>query len=161
MFVSYLKYTTFESLSDDFIAVLEPLGSFYPELHGNRLGIRYINNIELPAHDPMDWSAYIDAGLLGLFDRFNEDRAAIARLFHIAEFKYDDMLVKFQFGIPNPDFPAPVRQSAFILDIDAFVPGLIEFSDVEGIISMAHSHIQGLFESSITDALREKMHERI
>jgi uncharacterized protein (TIGR04255 family) len=155
-FVTHSLYSTYEVLKQDFLSVLSALFHAFPDLRASRLGLRYINKIELSGADPLQWNEYIDKGLLGLFDRFT-DQEHVRRLFNIAEFNFDDLQVKFQFGVPNPDFPAPIIRPLFALDIDAYLQGLQEFSDLSANIDSAHDRIQALFEESITDRLREKM----
>lgn len=157
----YAPYRSFEILKADFLAVLEPLCKGYPDLRIGRLGLRYINSVELPEGDPFTWKEYIDERLLGLFSRFSAERESVTRLFNIAEFKHlDGVQVKFQFGSPNPDFPAALRRSVFILDSDAYVQGLQTFQDITANIDHAHAHVQRLFEESITESLRRLMHAR-
>ena len=157
-FVDYFRYSTYEMLKEDFLSILSVLFPAFPDLHASRLGLRYINQIELNGVDPFQWNEYINNGLLGLFERFT-DREHIRRLFNIAEFNFDDMQIKFQFGAPNPDFPAPIRRPFFVLDIDAYFQGLQEFGDISANIDRAHDRIQTLFEESITDRLREVMND--
>lgn len=159
IFVTYSRYTAFEDLKTDFLTVLSELFSHYSDLQGSRFGIRYINAIEVQGQDVYDWSNLVDSRLLGLFSRFAEDRRFVARLFHFAEFKYDDDIkVKFQYGVPNPDFPARIRSPQFIIDIDAYAEGLQDISAIRENIESGHSRVQALFEQSITDELRGLMH---
>jgi uncharacterized protein (TIGR04255 family) len=74
----------------------------------------------------------------------------------VVEMRLDRIGLRFQFGMPNPDFPAPIRQPLFVLDLDAYANGL-EAADVASHLDNAHGHIQAVFEDSITDALREVM----
>ena len=159
MFVTYSQYSSYEVLKEDFHSVLSVLFAEFPDLRASRLGLRYINHIEPRNADPFRWGDYIDESLLGLFARFTE-REHISRLFNIAEFKYEDLQVKFQFGVPNPDFPATIRRPLFVLDIDAYVQGLQDLPELATNIDRAHDQIQALFEESITDRLREVMRAR-
>jgi uncharacterized protein (TIGR04255 family) len=156
-FVTYSRYSTYEALKDDFFSVLSSLFEVFPNMGIGRTGLRYINHIVPPIPDPFEWHEYIDGRLLGLFSRFT-DRQSVNRLFNIAEFKYEDLQIKFQFGAPNPDFPAAIRRALFILDIDGYVHGLQDLSEVSRNIDRAHERIQTLFEESVTDRLREVMH---
>lgn len=157
-YVTYSQYSTFEAFKEDFFTVIETLFKKYPDLRSGRFGLRYINKIETPNHDLFEWKDLIDERLLGLFSRFLEQRQYVTRLFNIANFKHDDDIqVKFQFGAPNPAFPARIRSPLFVLDIDAYLQGLQDISEISGNIDLAHAHIQELFEQSITDKLRELM----
>jgi uncharacterized protein (TIGR04255 family) len=156
---SFFRYSSYELLKDDFVSIIEKIFSAYPDLRGSRLGLRYINKLDPRDANPFEWAAYIDQRILGLFSRFT-DREHITRLFNITEFKYDDIQVKFQFGAPNPDFPAVIRRPLFVLDIDAYVQGLQDFAEITGNMDRAHDRIQTLFEESITDELRGLMRAR-
>ena len=158
IFITYSRYPGFETLKVDFLDVLRVLFETYPDIRGSRLGLRYINHIELQTQDPFDWGEYIDEGLLGLLGHFSRDRETVTRLFNIAEFKHDDdVRLKFQFGVPNRDYPAPLRYPLFVLDIDAYIQRILEPEDVSRSIDDAHAHVQKLFEDSITDGLRKRM----
>ena len=59
----------------------------------------------------------------------------------------------FQFGLPNPDHPAPVRRPLFVLDIDARVSEAHELTERSGHMDEAHQRIQAIFERSISRRL--------
>jgi len=158
IFVTYSKYSSYEALKEDFISVLKSLFTHFNDLRGAKLGLRYINKIDFPNSNPFEWEPYIDPRLLGLFDRFKEKRPFLTRVFNIVDFQYDNSIhVKFQFGTPNPDFPATIRRSLFVLDIDGYIQGLQDISEIQTNLDEAHMHVQELFEESITDNLRGKM----
>lgn len=159
VFATYSQYSTYEMLKEDFLQILECIWECYPETRGSRLGLRYINHIEKPSGDTFSWGELLDERLLGLFSRFS-DTAKLARLFHIVELTNKDLNLKYQFGMPNPDFPAPIRQAFFVLDLDGYVHGLQDLAEVSANLDRAHGQIQQLFEESITDRLREMMNER-
>jgi len=153
---TYSRYSTYETLKKDFLPVLSVLLEAFPDLKASRLGLRYINNIEMVGDDPLRWNDYIDNHLLGLFERF-KNRQNTNRIFNIVGLIFDDLQVNFQFGVPNPDFPAAIRRPLFVLDIDAYFQGLQELDQFSKNIDCAHKKIQALFEESITDRLRERM----
>lgn len=150
------RYSTYEELREEFDSILEPLFTLEPEIEASRVGLRYINQIDIEDDEPLRWSKYIDPRLLGLFDRF-PDPNELARLMHVVELKRDDLNIKFQFGMPNPDFPSTIRRRLFVLDLDGYAQGPQGLDELKAHIESAHSHIQELFESSITDDLREAM----
>jgi uncharacterized protein (TIGR04255 family) len=157
-YVTYSRYSSFEELKDDFFGVIAVLFENYTDLRAARLGLRYINQIDQQGHDPFLWNDLIDPTLLALFNRFADQRSSVSRFFHIAEFKHeDDIQVKFQFGVPNPDYPAPIRTPQFVLDMDAHFDGLQTLEDLRDHLDLCHAYIQHLFETSITDELRRLM----
>jgi uncharacterized protein (TIGR04255 family) len=155
-FVSYTQYESYEILRADFLDVLRLLFSEHSSLVAHRLGLRYINTINRKDRDPLEWSDLIEGKLLGLVRAFSDEKTA-SHLFNVAEFLEEDFRMKFKFGIPNPDYPAPIRRPQFVLDLDGFFPGPLDFSDIEVDLDTAHDRIQDLFETSITTTLRELM----
>lgn len=155
-----IEYDTYHSYEDDLKAkisdICEELNRIIPDQKYKRIGLRYINHIRIPGNDPFDWSEYINEALLCQHS-FCEDLRHVSRLFHIIEINGDDHQLRFQFGIHNPDHPAPVRDRAFTLDYDAYTARLIRFGECIGLLDRLHESIQGLFEMSIRDALRDKM----
>ena len=149
-------YTTYEDLKGDYAAVVGALETFFPEARVGRFGLRYINNIEIEGLDPVaGWNEYVTPAFLGTFSFFESRQ--LTRLVQIAELKCGELDLKFQFGIPNPDYPAPIKRPMFVLDLDAYIRTAHEFSASVLHIDQAHRCIQELFEQSITDRLREQM----
>jgi len=59
----------------------------------------------------------------------------------------------------NPDYPAPIKQKIFVLDLDAFKEGTLSFEEVNDIIPKLHQNIESLFEKAITPSLRGRMNQ--
>jgi uncharacterized protein (TIGR04255 family) len=154
LFVSFRTYETYEKLREEFLAILKPFFQEFPVAQPSRMGLRYINNLELPQENPLKWDKYINRRLLSLFS-FTIREAEPARVFHNLEVAYPDFNLRFQFGMHNPDYPAPIRQPVFVLDFDAYHKGLIAPPEVEGLLDKFHGAVQSLFEKSITAGLRE------
>ena len=108
--------------------------------------------------NPLDWEEYISDELLGLL-AYEVEGSDPIRIWHKLEFTFDDFIVRFQFGVNNPDHPAQIRRREFILDYDAYFEGLIEQQDIPDYLDKYHTAIQKMFERSITDKLREVMNE--
>lgn len=159
VFVIYTIYRKYEDIRDQFSAVIDALGKAFPETKAARFGLRYVNEIDLPMDDPTAWDQYIDPKLLCSRDFFG-DGDTITRLITIAELKYDDMGVLFQFGIPNPDYPAPVKRPLFVLDLDASISQAHDLAEAMTYMDDGHLRIQAIFEKSITDVLRVKMNAK-
>ena len=156
IFVTYVKYEKYELLKNDFLSVLNPCLEAFEDAQPARIGLRYINNISLSEPNPLDWSAYIQQSLLSLID-FPPDKAALSRIFHNLEFSFDDFNFRYQFGIRNPDYPARIKNKAFVIDLDAYHQGNIERPEIPATLDKFHSCIQDFFERSITDSLRGTM----
>lgn len=160
LFVTYGRYITYEDMKKQFAAVVEAVEKVFPDARAGRLGLRYINSIEIPdLATPTSWSEYIASGLLGTMAFFTEPEH-LTRLIQIAELKYGDLDVRFQFGMPNPDYPAMMKRPQFVLDLDAYVQTAHDLGESLQYMDQAHERIQELFEKSITNQLRERMNAR-
>jgi len=160
VFISYTRYTTYEDMKADFSAVTTAIEGAVPDIRAGRFGLRYINNIEIEGVLPaMKWDEYISPTLLGM-TAFSTRAQHLTRLFHVVELKYEDLNIRFQFGMPNPDYPAVIKRPLFVLDLDGYVQSAHDFKQSIQYIDEAHKHIQDLFETSITDRLRERMRAR-
>ncbi len=153
---SLKEYTSYEVFIEETKKILDEFYKKYKELSISRVGLRYINVIELNEENPLSWSEYINDGMLGVID-FHGDANHITRSFHILEYNFDGQAIKYQFGIANPDYPAVVRRKHFVLDLDSYFNGAIEQNEIYEYAQSAHEKIQDLFEKSITDKTRDLM----
>lgn len=157
MYVEYKKYECFEFLQRDFLAVTNALFDTIDDLEVKRLGLRYIDNFEFPKEKNLtDWSKYLREDLLASF-RLADDPSTISRAFHVIEFNYGDVSMRFQYGMPNPDFPAPIKRKLFTLDWDAYCTLLLGREDIEQRLTEFHDKLKVSFEEVITDGLRKVM----
>jgi len=156
--IDHSKYESFDSLKDEFFTILNKFFEIYPDTQIGRVGLRYINNINIDESRPLSWVKYINPPLLSNL-KFVDDKKSISRVFSNLEMKYDDMSIKFQYGMHNPDYPSPIRKKIFILDYDVYYSGICDKSDVSDMIDKYHDRIISLYESSIKDGLRDKMNE--
>ncbi|HUW18891.1 MAG TPA: TIGR04255 family protein [Sedimentisphaerales bacterium] len=159
VFVVYNKYETFEKLKADFVAIIEKLFEVYEKDKAiviKRFGLRYINNIKLQEDNPMDWSKYLNSTILQMFAAAN-DKTNICRALNTIVLNYGDILLKFQYGMNNPDYPALIRSKEFILDYDAFYEGSQDKDSIIENLERFHNKIEEFFEKCITDELRKEM----
>ena len=156
IFIEFSSYKNFENFRNEFLCIVEGLFDIYKDTLCRRLGLRYINEIAMEGNNPFDWDDYLHPKLLAAL-HFIENSQFIARSFHLLELNYGDINLRYQFGMHNPDFPAPIKKKIFIMDFDAYNEGLQEFKDISENLDSYHQKIQELFEQSITDRLREAM----
>ena len=157
--VKYSRYESYEKLRDEFREVTEAFFSEFDDAQPSRLGMRYINQIEIAGDNPLDWQEQIEDSLLGMFGYIVEDGKP-TRIFNTYETAFDEFNLRFQFGVFNPDYPAPIRQRQFTLDYDAYFQGALEPSEIEENLDLFHSEIQKLFEKNITAKTREALNEK-
>jgi uncharacterized protein (TIGR04255 family) len=155
-FVVYKSYEKYENLRNEFISIVESFFSCFEQAQPSRIGLRYVNQLDVQGPNPLDWHDYVSQELLGLFS-YTIDGAVPSRVFHNFETVFSDFSLRFQFGVHNPDYPAPIRRRAFILDYDAYFQGLLEPKDIPERLDKYHSAIQKVFEQNITEKLREVM----
>jgi len=159
IFITHKNYTSFETLQTEFTNVFSKLLDASKEIQARRLGLRYINNIRLKDGDPLDWGTYINPNLLQTIN-FPKNKKTITRAFNVLELNYKEFILRFQFGLHNPDFPAPIKQKVFVMDFDAYYDGVQEYEEILKNLNKFHSEIQDMFEMSITDNLRKIMDEK-
>lgn len=162
MFVDFKEYKTFAEFKAQFFEVLDELITAYPTININRVGLRYIDQIELPTEKRIKknwgsyWSRYLNTSLLqGLL--FADNDAAITRHMSSLEMNYGEHMLRFQYGIYNEDYPAPNKKNKYILDTDIYSLGLFSVDEVKESVDSYHQQAKDWFEKSIKVPLREKM----
>ena len=157
MYIEYDRYTRFENLRDTFMAVAQALFQSFQNLQIKRLGVRYIDKIEMKGTNYTDWAKYLDDNLLAAF-RLADDPKAITRAFHVLERRWgDDVQSRLQYGMPNPDYPSPIRKKLFVLDWDVFCVRLLDAVELPALLDEFHKIAKLGFEGVIKDGLRRMM----
>lgn len=164
LFIEYKDYINYDDSKQQFINIIKTLIEYYPNIKINRIGLRYINHIDLPSinktrKDWYDyWKKYISVNLLCGLKIADEDNA-ITRNMNTLEMNYNDHMLRFQYGIYNQDYPAPNKKNSFIIDTDIYKTGLYETEDVKNAIDEYHRQANEWFEKSISENLRKIMGE--
>jgi uncharacterized protein (TIGR04255 family) len=156
VFVEYDKYEYYEKLKEDFLSVSDALFTSYPKLQVKRLGLRYIDNIDIPNESPTEWDKYLKPELNAIFT-LADDKKSISRAFHVLEFNFGEDLLRFQFGMFNPDYPASIKKKIYTLDYDMYVTKILNKSDIDETLDRFHKKVNRSFEEVITDELRKIM----
>lgn len=157
-YIEYHEYKKYDEVKSEFLGLLSRFVEEYPENQIRRFGLRFINKIVLDELNPTDWTNYINSNLLSIF-RIAHATEPVSRAFNLLTTNKDDVKFIFQYGIPNPDYPAPIKKKEFILDFDSYYEGELSKSDIEFKIDQFHDLIASYFEEAITDNLRTKMNE--
>lgn len=153
--IEYSKYDYFEKLKEDFLSAVEAIFKAYPKIRIKRLGLRYIDSIKLSG-DPFDWNDYLSEVITKNIE-IAPDKTTLSRVFNVIEFNYDDAFLKFQYGLFNNDYPAKIKQKAFILDYDMFTFEMLEKENMSTKLDDFHLKLGSCFEGIITDKLRKIM----
>jgi len=156
MFVEFKVYESFEDFLANFIGISDVLSNTFSDLQVKRLGLRYINIIGIGEPDLFDWNNYLNDNMLCVFN-LPADKAKIARAFHNLEINLGDSILRFQYGMNNPDYPASIRKKVFVLDYDAYSTSVMTKEEIKKNLVSFHDEIERLFEKSIKDKLREIM----
>ncbi len=156
VFVEYDKYEYYETLKEDFLSVVEALFKSYPKIQVKRLGLRYIDNIEIPNESPTEWDKYLKPELNTIF-ALADNQETISRAFHVLEFNFGEDLLRFQFGMFNPDYPASIKKKIYTLDYDMYVTKILNKSEIGETLDRFHEKVNHSFEDVITDELRKIM----
>jgi uncharacterized protein (TIGR04255 family) len=159
LLVSYTNYKSYETMREEFLAACQSLLEIFPDVQMRRLGLRYINEINLAEDNPYDWKNYLHQKTLSLL-KFFPDPKYTCRVFNVLEYNYGDYMLRYQFGMSNPDYPAPIIKKYFVLDLDAHTEEQQDFGKLEQNMDRFHFTIQDMFEKSIKDGLRGKMNEK-
>ena len=159
-YIQYDKYYSFEQLKKDFRLVFDSLVANYGELNITRIGLRYIDEIEIKQEkDVFDWKKYLNPNLFSALSiPLKKDRYFISRAFSNLEFNYGDHNLTLKYGMFNPDYPSPIKKKVFILDSDAYKRDNIPNEKAYCVLDQLHDRISNLFEKRlIKEGLREIM----
>jgi len=151
------SYKSYEAMRLELDPILDVIFETQKDLVASRVGVRFVNVLDMPHDgDPFAWGDFVRPDMLATINA-HKATGILSRAFQIVEFNNNGRSARFQFGLANPDFPAPVRRRQFVIDIDAYYQGALTLADVSTEIDAAHTTIQQLFEASITDATRALM----
>lgn len=154
-FIEYDKYSTFDRLKRDFEPIVDALFRDHPNVQVGRLGLRYIDKVEVRDRNKTDWTGYFRPELLAGF-RLPAD-FSVTRAMHLLERRWGDIQYKFRYGMPNPDYPSVVRRKEFVLDTDVFCSRLIDNEEVPELLWKFHCIAKLNFEMAIGEKLRQTM----
>lgn len=133
--------------------IVDALGKYREVANPNgfrRIGLRYINRIQLPG-DGIELEHYFD-----FYPHVGNNLPQDLRMFGVVvHFSYDDYrdAMRMQLGNSETDDPGT---SAFILDLDYFLnhPETIELGAIVDWLETAHARIEEAFEGCLTQPLR-------
>lgn len=156
--LEYKKYEDIIEARKDFDFLWQEFQNIYTVPALNRVGLRYVNQITLQSGDPLNWEGYIDDEVINAtFKSPSLANHNLARSIHHIHLVGEDHQVKFQFGVPNSDFPNPIAKREFILDYDCYSIGETSPSDAGNCLVSYGTLMEELFEKSIGEELRNDM----
>lgn len=150
-------YVSYADTSATFASVFEAIRKSNPDAVISRIGMRYINQIDLTAYKKTARKNYVKSTLFESAYDGTIENATQARTQHLVELVIDDYRVRCVTGLFNPDYPATIKRNIVTLDYDAFIQGNVDSSDVSEYLDKFHNSIQVLYEESILTKQREQM----
>jgi uncharacterized protein (TIGR04255 family) len=122
-----------------------------------RIGLRYVNEINLKTGQALEWDGMIADELVASAKAAVPDDMAIIRSMHQLQMQQGETSLLLHYGLANPDFPAPVARRQFVLDIDCWQQGTIDVRDIVLKLETLNASCEATFERSIRDDLRKLM----
>jgi len=152
-FKEYKNFSEFEVIVK---LILESLFGVFSSISSTRLGLRYINQIELNEGEPFKWEGYINNSLLCSLD-FIREKEEVSRYITSYVLNREDYQLRIQCGIANSLYPSRIIKKEFILDFDCFTQESLEKEDILRKTKEFNEAIRKLFEESIGEKLRTEM----
>lgn len=158
----FKTYSCFDDLKQTFLNVFNSFCEYYPNVKIHRIGLRYVNQVNMPSEKTDRktwydfWNKYFSLSLTNGLQIVDDDEA-LSRYITSVEMNYGKFMLRCQYGILNPDYPAINKRQSFLFDTDVYAVGLYELCEISDIIDEFHQKSNKWFENSIKTALRKKM----
>jgi uncharacterized protein (TIGR04255 family) len=156
--IEYLLYKNFEEFYESVKLAIECLFKIYPNIISTRIGLRYVNHIEIPGDTQfLKWDGLINSNLLSSI-KFLKVPEKLSQYAGMMELNEDEYTLRFQYGILNSNYPSTLTKKEFDLDYDYSTKNSIEkVSEILSTIREFNTKITVIFENSIEKSLREIM----
>ena len=150
-------YSTFSHLSMIYQDILTELFST-ASIEIKRIGLRYINQFD--SSQMRVQKNFFSPNIAFALDRKlteHDEAFSLTKSVHRAEYIVDDMKLNFVYGLNNRNYPAMLTDDlCFMLDYDCYKEEVVDrLEEALRTIRVAHTNIQKMFESSITNNLRK------
>lgn len=155
--IRFKKYDSYDNFRAEAVRIISGIFGAFPDVMIRRTGLRYINDVQLPEGDPVDWRGLINEELIRPYVFREFAKANIVRAMNTMELKTEGHSLRFIYGIFNRNYPSEVKEKGFILDFDAFKDGACSQGEVMPVFDMLQACVQSSFERSIAGGLREIM----
>jgi len=157
--IEFYKYKNFTECFKNIKYIINNFIKLYPIKIINRVGLRYINKINLATGEPLDWNNLIHPSLFSVSREFINNKDSLLKSMHLLEFNEKEYRFRFQFGLFNSEYPNPITRKEFILDYDCMTTEEIEVSETLDKVKEFNLIITTWFEKSILDGLRKEMED--
>jgi len=151
--VTFKSYKDYDNFKENIIDPIKKIIDLEKNIQIKRTGLRFVNIYTDIIKSFQEVNSYfhpmISSSFLNLIDSGNCSRNLL-----ISEYIYDEIKLRMQSGIYNPDYPARIKKFDFIVDLDAYIDTPHITNNVEGLFDDIHSKIQEKFEACITNDMR-------
>lgn len=158
MFFEVKSHFSYEKLQKQFSEIFKILDNKYKIESFNRVGLRYVNEVEDFKEEYFSKELLINQSFLENLIGKNKSFEEALSLGRIG-LKNDNTTTNFVYGKPNKNYPAKQTDQIFLLDYDSFATG-VHRDDLSDIINKLHQNIGSLFEVSITASFRKEMNKK-
>lgn len=156
--VSLKQYKKYDDFKLDVIEPIRKIVELEGSIYISRTGLRFVNIFEGLTPTFSDIRRYFHEMISTSFDHLL-DAEHCSRSFLITEYLHDEVKMRLQSGIFNPDYPAKIKKKDFIVDLDAYVDTPHSAAKVGDLFDNLHTLIQRKFELCITDDMRRILNE--
>lgn len=156
IFIEVYKYDSYNSIKNDFIKAVEVIKADYNEALIKRIGMRYINKIDLTRYNRSVWPKYIKKSYIDAATLYFDESSFVSSN-NTVDLSYEDYKLRFIFGFLNPDSPSVQKRHIFTLDFDAFTLGEMSVCEVSRYLDLFHERIETMFEDCLKDGQRNRM----
>lgn len=152
------EYDHFPAFFEEIEYLFSKFQSIYHLSSINRIGLRYINEVNFEEGNPLDWRRFIaEDKIKGVLSGFNKDSMNLLRSMHMLHLKKENMILSLNYGIFNSEYPNPVARRNFLIDLDGSISNQIPSDQVLESVHQLNALCEEAFEDCIGDGLREKM----
>ncbi len=157
--IEYFKgtYTHFDDFRKELSKLLSFLLGLYAIPSVNRIGLRFINQIQLKKGNPLDWEGLINKDLATVTKAGLTREMRPVRSMHQLQAIKNDITVLMNYGMHNSEYPSPIARKEFILDYDCYITGELPSSELLTKTTELNEMSEYMFEQSIEDGLRKEM----
>lgn len=120
----------------------------------NRIGLRYINEVNIPEGNPLDWDSLLAPSLVTSAMACASKDVDMVRSMHQLTVRRDQSTMVFNYGLFNSDFPNTLARRAFVLDYDCSRTAVPQ-NEAFQVIDELNKFCETMFEASIEDGLRK------
>lgn len=149
-------YESFDAFFKEFTFLTKQLTKTFGAFPLDRIGLRYVNEIRLPGK-AMDWEDIVRKEMVTAVTTPSATGGRLLRSMHQVVELHEQDQVLLNYGLFNPDFPAPAVQRYFVIDVDCSRTGVIPINEALTCVKKLNDRAGEVFESSIEDGLREIM----